>query len=107
MSHPTVRGAGDDGVGENPHVTSKYDRDGGMPRSPGKVGSPGHTAEPTFGHERVAPSKVEHAAHGKVHHYAPDHPAMGGLHHGTKAVHPTHDAERSAYEKHGYGGKRG
>jgi hypothetical protein len=102
-----VRGAGTDGHGDNPSVTSKFDRDHGEPRSPGKVGTPGGTAEPTFAHKRVAPTSVTHAAHGKVHHYGHDHPAMGGQHHGTKPIHPTHDATQASYEKHGYGGKVG
>jgi hypothetical protein len=88
-------------------VTSKFDRDGGKPRTPGKVGHAGGTTEPTFGHERVAPTSAHHAEHGKVHHYAPEHPAMGGLNHGTKAKHPTHDAEQAAYENsHGYNGSK-
>lgn len=99
-----VRGAGE-GRGENPTVTSKFDRDGGEPRTPAKVDKPGNPADPTFAHGRHAPSRVEHAAHGTVHHYGPDHPAMGGMHHGAKAVHPHHDAEQAAHESHGHGGK--
>lgn len=105
MSKPTVAGAGSNEAGENPHVTSKFDRDHGMPRTPGKAEHPGDTAEPTFAHERHAPTKVEHASHGTVHHYGVDHPAMGGLEHGARAKHPTHDKEQAEYEnEHGHHG---
>jgi hypothetical protein len=70
---------------DNPPVTSKFDRNHGEPRSPGKVERPGGVAEPTFADTRHAPTAV--MANG-AHHYAPDHPAMGGLHHGAKAKHP-------------------
>lgn len=105
MSKPTVKGAGDSHMAENPHVTSKFDRDHGQPRTPGKVSHPGGTAEPTFAHTRVGPSSSHHDEHGKVHRYEPHHPVMGGLHHGTKAKHPTHDAKQASYEgEHGYNG---
>lgn len=98
-----VKGAGDTDMRENPHVTSKFDRMHGHPRTPSKVERPGDPAEPMFAHERVAPSKVEHKEHGTVHHYEPGHPALGGLEHGTRAKHPTHDEEQAAYEReHGY-----
>lgn len=91
---------------ENPEVTSKFDRMHGEPRTPSKVEHPGNPAEPMFSNQRHAPTHAEHAAHGTVHHYGVDHPAMGGLHHGAKAVHPMHDSAQAAYEKHGYSGKR-
>lgn len=96
----------DEGVRENPHVTSKFDRDHGEPRTPGKVSHPGGTAEPTFAHERVAPSAVHHHSGGKQHSYDVDHPALGGMHHGTKVKHPYHDGKQAAYEQeHGYHGR--
>jgi hypothetical protein len=90
---------------ENPHVTSKFDRDHGEPRSPGKVEHPGGTAEPTFAHERHAPSVAKtHSDGHKQHTYHHGHPAMGGAEHGAKAKHPYHDHEQEAYEdSHGYG----
>lgn len=95
-----------EGGGENPHVTSKFDRDHGMPRTPGKVGKPGDKAEPTFAHERHAPSEVHHHDHGTQHTYHHDHPAMGGMHHGAKAKHPMHDGTQEHYEdEHGYHGR--
>lgn len=42
-----VKGAGDTTMRENPKVTSKFERDHGMPRTPGKVSHPGGTASPT------------------------------------------------------------
>lgn len=106
MAKPMVRGSGSDASGgENPTVHSKGQHHG-IPRTPGHVGKPGGTTEPTFGHERVGPtSAVHHHENHTQHGYSPDHPAMGGLHHGTRAKHPTHDAGQAAYEGHGYGGK--
>lgn len=107
MAKYPVKGAGDTHTGENPSVTSKFDRSGGMPRTPAKVGGPGKTAEPPIHHHRISPTRVKHAEHGKVHTYSPDHPTMGGQHHGAKPRHPTNDPAQEAYEKHGYGGGRG
>lgn len=85
--------AGSNAAGENPEVTSKAMRDHGMPRTPGKVGGPGEVAEPTHSHERHAPSDSKQMEHGKVHTFAHDHPAMGGMHHGAVAKHP-HDTKK-------------
>jgi hypothetical protein len=102
-----VSGAGDDRNGENPHVTSKFDRMHGHPRKPSQVVMPGGTAEPMFKNERHEPSHKHVTEDGhKVHGYEHDHPAMGGMADGAKAVHPTHVESQEAYEKHGYGGKR-
>ena len=110
MSKP-VAGAGESRTGENPHVTSKFDRSHGRPREPGHVSAPGGTAEPkaepAVKHERHAPSEVHHKEHGKVHTYHHDHPAMAGQHHGARAKHPFNDAAQEAYEHEGYGGGRG
>lgn len=123
MSKPTVHSAGDNSSGENPRVTSKFDRMHGHPRTPGKVHSPGGEAHPGSGHggvgmerhhehdhalhhERHAPSKVQVHEHGKQHTYEHDHPAMGGMHHGSKAKHPFHDGTQGAYEdEHEYHGR--
>lgn len=100
-----VHSAGDNSHGENPHVTSKFDRDHGEPRTPGKVSHPGGEAQPSFSHSRHEPTSKHHDEHGTVHHYAPDHPAMAGLEHGAKAKHPMHDKEQAHYEEaHGYSG---
>jgi hypothetical protein len=113
MANPLGEGGGD-----NPRVTSKFDRMHGHPRKAGKVGHPGGTAhpgeghmkheehEPGFAHERHAPTKVTEHPHGKQHTYAHDHPAMSGLEHGARAKHPMHDGEQAGYEnEHGYHGR--
>lgn len=105
-----VKNAGETDMRENPHVTSKAMRTHGMPRSPGHVSSPGGTTMPSekgLHHERHDPSHVDHKEHATVHTYSPDHPAMGGMHHGSKARHPMHEREQETYEGHGYGGKHG
>lgn len=124
MAKPTVHSAGDNSSGENPRVTSKFDRMQGHPRTPGKVGEPGGTTEPGAGHSggvsldrhsdydpglnhnRTGPSKIQHHEHGTQHTYHHDHPAMSGLHHGAKAKHPFHDGTQGAYEdEHEYHGR--
>jgi hypothetical protein len=105
MSKPTVAGAGGSSSGENPTVHSKGETYHGKPHSPSKVAGPGDVS-PKFGHERHAPSSSHKAGHGTVHHYEPGHPAMGGLHHGAKAKHPSHDVKQAAYEnEHGLHGR--
>lgn len=106
-----VAGAGDSRTGENPKVTSKFDRMHGKPRTPGQVASPGGTATPgkdkPIENARHSPSASRQGDEGRIHSYGHDHPAMGGLHRGARARHPTNDAGQDSYEKHGYGGGRG
>lgn len=42
-----VKGAGDTDMRDNPPVTSKFERDHGMPRKPASVAHPGGVAKPT------------------------------------------------------------
>jgi hypothetical protein len=72
-----VRGAGSDGMRENPPVTSKFDRDKGKPRTPGKVSHPGGTAKETgskhpgfmdSGHMLPKEAKMGHGEHTVTHH---------------------------------------
>lgn len=65
-----------------------------------------HGPEAAFGHERVPPTKVTHHSHGTQHTYSHEHPAMGGMHHGTKAKHHMHNETQESYEQeHGYHGR--
>lgn len=67
----SVKGAGDTGMRANPSVTSKFARDHGMPRTPGKVTHPGGIASPTG---------TKHAGHMESGHMLPKDvtPAKGG-----------------------------
>lgn len=94
------QGSGEGGS-ENPPVHSKAGTNHGMPREAPRLGHRGESVdEHPLEFARHAPS----ASHGNVHRYAPNHPAMAGMEHGAKAVHPYNDAKQQEYEHHGYTG---
>lgn len=82
MASGKVKSAGDTTMRDNPQVTSKFQRDHGMPRAPGKVSHPGGTA---------APTGTKHAGHMASGHMLPKDvtPAKGGhkvTHHDPKTM---------------------